>query len=189
MSKTKNILFTIVVLTIIIGCQTTNIPSAYNFKMSEIQQNPYGCWTSIDLKLEDSILNDNKISGELLAIVHDSIYLLVGDSNSVIIERELVKKATLVTHKNQSGTYAAISGLLILPNIIGLIAFAEPGFIILALPTLLIGGTLTIVESSGEGHLLVYPDKNTLAKFAEFARFPQGLPGSVDPNKLTLKKD
>ena len=59
------------------SCQTVKIPDAYDFRIKEIQNNPFGCWTIISIRDAKYVGIDNiEISGELIAIENNLLYLL-----------------------------------------------------------------------------------------------------------------
>jgi hypothetical protein len=130
------------------------------------------------------------IEGELITLFLDSLYVLEADHTLVSIPKSLTNRAELVTHKNQAGTYGAIMGILLIPNIVGA-AIGDPdltgAYLLLGVPTLIVGLTVTFIEAGGNGNTLIYPEKNTWSDLRSFSRFPQGFPGDLDKNSLTLK--
>lgn len=189
MSRINAIWFILVILASV-SCKTAEIPQAYNYKVSEVQNNPFGCWMEININISDSVLSPTAISGELLSIEKDSVYLLTGDGAVSVTAKKSVVWAALYTHKNQKGNYMALTGVLIAPNIIGAVAVSDYALemLLMAIPTLIIGFTHAAIESSKQRNVLVYPEKNDINGFINYSRFPAGIPPGIDFRLLYLKK-
>lgn len=180
------LIFTILIM--VTGCVTVNIPEAYNFKVKELQNNPYGCWTEI--------VNDatsfpvKKFSGELLNLSADSAFLLIADGEVRSIENTSIISANLYTHKNQANTYITTSVLFASPAILGAMIHSDygGGFLILGVPVALVGLVQSLIEGNKKRNILVYPQKNSLDDLAVFARYPAGMPQNIDISLLQLKK-
>jgi hypothetical protein len=186
MSKIKKYLCYMITATLLCGCIPSNVPRAYVPGISKVYQNSYGCWMITELKPTYQSVSTDDVSGELLAIQNDSILLLVDDYELVVFQREQVDRARLITHKNQAGTLGLMTGGFFLPNIIGTLAYGYTGFLVLGIPVLITGVTLTIVEASDQANILDYPEENELLEFIKFARYPQGIPPDIDTKQLTL---
>ncbi len=189
MSKNRKIIGVILVLILTTGCQSIYVPYQYQTRPAEIETNTFGSWVELEVEmLNDSFNSIHKVSGELLALQYDSMYVLVRDFDVHCLKTSTLKSAKLSTHQNQAGTYGLMTGLFILPNIIATAAYGYGGFMILAIPTFLMGSTITLMET-GEANILKYPRENTLLDFKKYSRFPQGIPKNLDLKKLTLKKE
>lgn len=175
------------------ACQTTTIiPAAYNFKAKEIKNNPYGCWTILEYKADSGLLQPETISGELLFMEADTLFLLVSDSNVYRLFSPYITKAELYTHKNYAGNYISTTALLLIPTVVGALVHTSQyggAFLVLGIPVTVIGLVNSIVEGSGKRNVLVYPEKNSLENLVKFSRFPAGRPVSVDMTQLKLKPD
>ncbi len=189
MLKIKKI-WCFLVFIVVAGCQTVNIPEPYNYKVKELQINPFGCWMEVSVEFPSPLSDIKVISGELLNLSRDSTFLLTAHGVVNRIENRSIVSASLYTHKNQGDTYLLTTGLLIVPSFIGAVAnpdWAE-GFLSLGIPVFITGITHALIESSKKRNILVYPQKNSLTHFRKFARFPGGIPGNVDLRLLYLKK-
>ncbi|MBC8004039.1 MAG: hypothetical protein H7X84_01085 [Verrucomicrobia bacterium] len=175
------------------ACQTTTfIPAAYNFKAKEVKNNPYGCWTILEHKADSGLLQTETVSGELLFMDADTLFLLVSDSYVYPIFSQYILKAELYTHKNMAGNYITTAGILLIPSVVGALVHTSQyggAFLVLGIPVTVIGLVNSIVEGSGKRNVLVYPEKNSIENLARFARFPAGRPLSVDLHQLKLKPD
>jgi hypothetical protein len=190
MFKIKWILFLLVCVGFA-GCKTANIPEPYNFKVKELQKNPFGCWMEVSVDSSTAaILDIITVSGELLNISHDSVFLLVADGKIQSIKNRSILTSKLYTHKNQSGTYLLMTGLYIIPGIIGAIANPDYAgeFMLMTIPVSIVGIFQSVKDGASKRNILVYPKKNSLDDFKPFARFPAGLPENMNLNLLYLKK-
>ena len=187
MSGIKKIVFILIIGMILIACKTVNIPDAYNFRITQSEVNPYGCWTILALNPAIDSMSQNLIQGELIFMDSVSTYLLESDYHVFQVNNGRIIDAKLVTHKNQAQTYAITTSLFLVPNIIGAIAL-NPAFLALGIPVAVVGYSHALIEGASERNILKYPQKNKLESFRIFARFPGGIPGNIDLNKLTLKK-
>lgn len=173
------------------GCQTVNIPEPYNFRVKELQKNPYGCWMDVTVDSAAAVIHHfTTQSGELLTMTRDSVFLLVADGKVKSINVRSILASKLYTHKNQSGTYLLITGLYMVPAIIGAIANPDYAgeFLLLALPVSIVGIFQSVKDGTAQRNILVYPIKNSLEDFKPFARFPAGIPENVNLQLLYLKK-
>jgi hypothetical protein len=190
MLKIKLILFLFVGLGFA-GCQTAKIPEPYNFKVKELQKNPFGCWMEINSD-SMSVLSTAKVSysGELLTITSDSVFLLVSDGEVQKVKKMSVLSANLYTHKNQSGTYLLLTALYAVPAFIG--AAVNPDyageFFVMVIPVTLVGVFQSVKDGISKKNILIYPQKNSFEEFIPFARFPSGMPKNIDFEALDLKK-
>jgi hypothetical protein len=189
MYKIKWIWF-FLILVFFAQCKTADIPAPYNFKVNEVQNNPYGCWMEIIIVTSSTGQNTSSLKGELLAMEIDSTYLLISDGTVKSIKNRTISTAELYTHKNQSGTYIFTTVLLALPSLIGAIAIPEKAgyFLLMAIPVSLIGIFHATSERSEKGNTLVYPGKNSLEDFRPYARYPGGMPEIINYSQLYLKK-
>ncbi len=190
MSEIKNIGI-IVLLIVIAACSKVNIPPAYNYKVSEVQNNPFGCWTEIEKNSTSIGSLFSTISGELITIEKDTLYLLIDDGKVEHLSKYAIVSAQLYTHKNQKGTYWTITSLLISPNIVGALVVpdAAAAFLLMALPTLIIGAVQAGIEgNSNNKSVLHYPGSSKIEDFKKFSRFPAGMPEDIDLSQLYLKK-
>ena len=183
--RIKYILTCLVCILTLSGCNTARIPAEYRFKPAEVEKSSTGCWIDITLFKADSTAPVIKLSGELIAIQSDTIYILTSVQLSEIPSEE-VSEAVLYIYNNQSGHFMLITVLLLIPNVIAAIANNTPEFLLLDIPWLIGGSFISLNESIGGSHQLKYPGKISLKDFGKFARFPQGIPQGLNKDKLNL---
>jgi hypothetical protein len=157
MSGNKKSMILFIAGMILTACQTVKIPAAYNFTVKETQRNPYGCWTIMTLNSPKDTLVQNSIAGELICMDSDTIYLLELDRLVRPISSGSVRKAELITHKNQAGNYALRTSLFLVPGIIGALAYASDyggDFLLTGIPVALIGFSQALAEGSSHRNIL-----------------------------------
>ncbi len=176
---------------LLVSCRTTNIPQAYDFRTSEIKENPYGCWIKVVPDSLKAHRESKQIAGELICIEADSLYILEDDSSVKAIYATDIAHAELFTHKNQSNTYGMLTGAFFAPSLIGALVYASEygsSFLALGIPVALVGLTHVIIEGNSTKSVLSYPDGISLDRLKLFARFPAGRPVGIDFSQLFLKK-
>ena len=192
MSNMNNFFRVLMITALLYSCQSPDVPLAYRTPIAKTQSNPYGAWVIAKLKEVQPETGNAKFAGELISISMDSAFILLEDHHMMVVKKDQVSTMELCTHKNQAGTYGVLTVVFLLPNIIG--AVANPpdysgGFLLLGVPVAITGLVLTMVEGSGQGNMLFYPEKNTWYDLKKFARFPAGIPEHVNQDDLTLKKE
>jgi hypothetical protein len=194
MSGINKILAFITAVLFLTACQTVYVPGQYNFPLKEAKTNTYGCWMNLTeehepLNADTLKISPVSISGELICVEADTVFLLVSDH---LVRRVLsgsIKHAELITHRNQAGRSAVIPLFSIIPSLVGAFRFTENAgyFLLMGVPAAIIGLVQSIWENSHK-NILVYPEKNTIDDLSLFARFPAGKPLNMDFRQLTLKR-
>lgn len=188
MYKFKFILLVLVFL-VAAACKVAEVPDAYKFKPREIRNNLYGSWTEVSFMLP-GLTAASFVSGELLAMNMDSMYLLTADGKVQSVEVSAIKTAALCTHKKQSGSYFILTLLFSIPSIIGMISLPEHAGEFFIVGTFVYGNGLIMIlkEEAFNSNFLVYPNKHSLLLFNTFSRYPAGIPQNIDFSQLTLKE-
>lgn len=170
MSKRINILLIFITgLLIFTGCNATKIPRNYLPNPHEMRNNITGSWIDVTIHSDLADGLNVQLSGELIAIQSDTLFIL-SDIQLSAIKSVNIDTAILYIFKNQGGKFALITGLLIVPDIIGAIAYSMPGFLFLGVPVLAVGSAFAITEGIGKSNRLLYPGRNTFEQFRKFAR-------------------
>lgn len=186
LKRISQILQLIGCLAFITECQDPMIPRTYMPDPSLAAKSIAGSWITVTVQQELPLSPTAEISGELIAIENDTVYLLTR-SAYLKIRQSTVSEAILYPFKPQSATAPVIAGLSLLPNMIGAIAMTDPGpaVLLLGIP---VAVTATIMGLNEHfGNRMRYPSKYDLKDLGKFARFPQGLPPGLDPVNLHLK--
>lgn len=124
------------------------------------------------------------ISGELIAIQSDTMYLLT-TVHLEAIHLLNINEAVIYMYQRRPGLYAGLTGLLYIPDIIAAVAYDEAGFLIIGLPGLICGTVVTVLEANNL-NILKYPKNNNQYDLKKYSRFPQGMPKDIERSKLHL---
>jgi hypothetical protein len=153
------------------GCAAKHSPNDWLDSPHDIQTGTHGGWLYLETKTE------MEISGELIAISNDSIF--VANETLHVFALSDIKSARLEAY---DAAVEHIGGWLIL----GTVSSISNGFVILFTGPMWIlgGGTATILRSYEP--ILEYPDQE-LSSLLPFARFPQGLPTGIDRRSIKMK--
>ncbi len=167
------------------GCGTTFIPANYRHTPGGAKRAITGSWTEVKLKHTDITESETSLSGELIAIQSDTMYILTA-MGLKDINTSNIAVADLYLFVNQAEKNATITGLLYIPDILAAIIIGEPAFLLLGVPWIITGTIISVVEGSAHLNKLNYPGKNQLSELKKFARFPQGLPSDIDKSRFHL---
>lgn len=184
LKKINNISIFLCVL-LLSACKTAMIPSGYRLPLRDVKKEITGSWIDINKRTRAGPGSADTLSGELIAIQNDTLYVLTS-SQLIAIPSENVKNAVLYIFINRSGSFASVTSLVFAPDIIAAIANKLGGFLILGIPWVITGTILSAVESGDKSNLLIYPERDRLIEFRDFSRFPRGIPPEVDKSKLHL---
>jgi hypothetical protein len=178
------ILFVSSIILLMQGCASSLVPSGYRYNIRELPNQISGNWTDIKIKPSESITEEMVVSGELIAIQSDTIFLLT-TVHLEAISISNIKEAVLHMYQRKPGLYAGLTGLLYIPDVVAAIAYDQVGFLLIGLPGLVCGTIVTIVEGNNI-NILKYPGKNDMDDLVKFSRFPQGMPKGIERSKLHL---
>lgn len=167
------------------GCSASRIPVSYRFNPGALKREITGCWTEVNLNLKNITNPEKALSGELIAIQSDTMYILTGTGLEGIRTSQIYE-AVLYMYGNMSGKFAIVTALLYLPDIVAAMVIGEPAFLALGIPWILTGSILSVAEGSNHSNLLNYPYNCQLQELKKFARFPQGMPRGIDKSRLHL---
>lgn len=168
------------------SCKTSKIPAYYTFTPPQVKNGITGSWTKIVLYKSDTAAI-SELSGELIAIQPDTIYILT-EQKLVAVSSRRIDECMLYIFANQSKAMGLITGLLFTPNIIAAISNSMSAYLGLGMPWFLTGMLSAIREGYNDSNLLVFPARNPLNDFKKYARFPNGLPTDIDRKRLHLIK-
>ena len=166
-------------------CATVKIPASYRYSARQLKREITGNW--IIIKLNSGIIADPDtiLAGELIAIQSDTIYLTTPKGLKGVQVTSVVQ-ADLYMYVNQPGSYAVLTGLLYLPDVVAALVTGIPGFLLLGVPWIVTGSIITTSEASNHSNILNYPFFCKLDELKKFARFPQGMPPNIDKTRLHL---
>ena len=186
MSKRINTIIAVFVSVLFLsGCSTAKIPAGYRFNPRDVKKEITGSWIEINAFQTQVLSPDIKLSGELIAIQSDTVYILT-ETQLKSVTFNKIFEATLYIYNNQAGKYAVATGSLYFPDILAAIANNMSGFLAIGVPWILAGSIITLSIGNNDSNLLIYPGRNQIEDFKKFARFPQGLPPGIEKDKLHL---
>lgn len=161
-------------VTIVAGCASNTAPRHFLPSPAEAQTEAYGGW--IELRLSGG--GPDSVSGELLAVSRDSVWVL-SDAGWVVAPTAMVRAGKLTAYSAQMGAMAGYTLVGALSTI------ANGWYLALTAPAWIITGTVAGAHQSYE------PVRKTpplgWAALADFARFPQGMPPDIAPGDLRPK--
>ena len=169
MKNKFNLYYIIFIFFIIPGCAPQIAPHGYLPTSEETQSDTHGGWTKIQSK-------NKLLSGELIAISSDSIFILSNDQLNVISKIEVIdmrldkydSKSINMFGWTTAGIYSTIS---------------HGWGLFLSVPSWILTGSIVSSYQSRKP-IIEYPN-SPFDNFIRFSRFPQGLPDEL--NRDTLK--
>lgn len=172
MLNSKIILCGLVLPVLLLGCTSVKAPVGSVPKRKQLQVDAYGGW--LTLSLADS--TSKSISGELIAVSSDSVYILTNTSTISCSIKEILS-ARLIFFNNQSDAFSGwtLGG--------SLLTISNGVYSVFSLPLMLIAGISTSAGEAKRVNYIDYPDK-PWSDLTKFARFPQGLSDNIDLTTL-----
>jgi len=159
------------------GCVTTSAPRGWLPAAEEARREAFGGWAQVTYEGASGLMRTQV--GELIAVAPDTLFILFGQ-NLYAIPRSLTLEAQVVGYDAGVKKMGAWFGL-------GQVSTLTHGFVlILTAPVWAVGGVLATVKQSRLPAVL-YPGKDWTA-LRVHARFPQGLPPSLDRSMLRPKQ-
>jgi hypothetical protein len=165
------------------GCAGTSAPRGWLPSVYDSREVAWGAWAEVEL-LEE--VSSNKVKGELIAVHKDTAFVLTSDGLASA-HRMQIKAIKLSTYDSQHWTYVSWTTL-------GVVSTASHGILLVAsAPLWLIFGAMTTAAGSRENQVLCRSREFDMAEdrcwshLSKFARFPQGLPDTVDRGTLLAK--
>jgi hypothetical protein len=173
MSSTKIVVMLIAVFAMCASCASMKAPSGTVPTRKGLEKEAYGAWMT--LTLDGSV-----VSGELIAVDNDSIYVLP-ENGLQKFATSSVDTAKMVLYRPDTGKYIAWTAVTSVATI------ANGAFLVITFPITVITG---VVTSSVEGDRINFLDRATASweEMSKFARFPQGLPPGIDLGSLRPRK-
>ena len=174
--KKLKIAFLLLPILIYSGCAASNVPDNWLSEPEDMATNTYGGWITVDYS--SNLKEEFRISGELIAISNDSVYVL----NEIFyaISKNDILSARLVCYESNYGKMAPLVLLGTLSTI------SNGWFLIFTAPMWIIGGTISTATRS-HAPIINFPQTD-FDEFVPYARFPQGLPKGINRNKIKMKQ-
>jgi len=186
MLKIKKISLILIVIALS-GCAPGRVANKYLPTVSNAGRFPFGGWIVAELKGKKDLKPFDKVSGELISIQDNKLFILDTQKMNVIPDSSLYQ-ARLYMYKKQPAVFAILTIAGILPNVIAAFALPEYAgyFLALGIAPLVVGTVFTVSEGANKRNQLIFPQINSLEQFNKFSRFPQGIPPGLDIYQLKL---
>ena len=155
-----------------VACAGHKAPPGFLPNKVEAQRQAFGGWVDLMLVGEQE---DGNVAGELIAATADSLWVMSG-SMVVAVPVTAVASGQLAGYDSESGQVAGATALGAISTI------ANGAFLVFTAPMWLIGGGMA-ANSQGKVGLEDLPPMQW-AELGKFARFPQGIPDSMDLGEL-----
>jgi hypothetical protein len=153
------------------ACATNPAPKGVLPRDDSVGRNGHGGWILVERN------SGSAVQGELLAASDDSIWTLTATGVHAV-SRDAIQRAEL-------GLFAAeMSGLATWMALGTLGTIGNGYFLIFTAPMWLIGGGFSLARVSRQP-LYEWRKNEPLSSLAQFARFPAGIPETVDRTTLT----
>jgi len=168
----KAVLVDFLFIVLLNGCATRYAPRGWTPQLSEAQTQAYGGWVTVT-----HLEKDIKISGELIAVEDEMIYVL-SDSGIHEVFLKDIKKLQLEVYWEKQRTLGW--------GILGAISTLSHGWgSIISAPTWIIATVSAVPTEANSG--LIVQSRKKMVDLRPFARFPQGFPKDIDLSSLKLK--
>lgn len=154
------------------ACAGHSAPPGFLPNKVEAQRQAFGGWVDLVFVGEPE---DGNIAGELIAASADSLWVM-SRSMVVVVPVEAVASGQLAGYDSESGQVGGATALGVISTI------ANGAFLVFTAPMWLIGGSIA-ANSQGKVGLEDLPPMQW-AELGRFARFPQGVPDSLDLAEL-----
>jgi len=167
------------VATLLGGCGVTRAPDGWLPDPPGLERQAYGGWLHLEIPNGKEIIEEG---GEFIGVRDTVVYLLDAKRGVLMIPMSTITFASVDFHDKETGKFAGWT-------VAGSLSTVTHGFwLILSFPAWILFGTISTV---GVSHLgseeESNPDQAWWQKVTKFARFPQGLPPSLDVKSLRPK--
>ncbi|HTK82689.1 MAG TPA: hypothetical protein VL633_10385 [Bacteroidota bacterium] len=173
MSAAKLVLF--ISLLAVAGCASTSAPPGWLPNAEDVQQNVYGGWITAEI---DSSNITKKVSGELLAVEQDSVYILTYSGLRPMYRNDIARAKVAFFEGDYGGMRAW--------TLVGTLSTLSHGFyLLISAPLWILAGTVA-VSAATHDQLIEYP-RHSWNEMKKYSRFPQGFPAAIDRSRLLLR--
>lgn len=161
------------------GCGVTRAPHDWLPQPSDLQEQAYGGWLYVEIAKGVEV---TKEEGEFIAVQDTVVCLLTAQKGPLMIPTSTISFASVDFHEKETGKFAGwtVGGTLS--------TFTHGIGLIISFPVWIVVGTISTVSVSHLGSEdQDYPNPVWWASVSRYARFPQGLPASLDLQSLRPK--
>ena len=164
------------------GCASTSAPKGWLSPPSDAQSEGFGGWISVEMgqtnrpnkrSLRTATM---RVRGELIAVNPNQLFVLTSQG-LISVSASSISRMKLTPHDVKEGWWVGLGALSTL---------SHGAWLVFTLPSWIIGG-LIAKRNASHASQLNYPVKSSWDEFPNYARFPQGLPESIDAQSLKPK--
>jgi hypothetical protein len=161
------------------GCATSRAPDDWLPPAEELERQTYGAWLYLEYTENSQFVT---AEGEFIAAQDSVVYLLPLAESFKKVTMKDITLAVLDVHEKETGKFAGWT-------VAGSLSTLTHGLgLMLSLPVWIVTGTISTVAVSHLGSEdQDYPNPLWWAGVSRYARFPQGLPASIDLQSLRPK--
>jgi hypothetical protein len=161
-----------------LGCASVNAPVGFLPSPEEAAQVVHGGWIDVIRNADTGV---RALSGELLAITHDSLWILGPDGAGYVVPRRGVA--------GKLGLYNPELGKTLANTLLGTVFTISNGFVlILTAPAWWLTGTFGgMADATTAIKELEDDPPDSKTPLAAFARYPQGMPRGMDAAYTRLR--
>lgn len=168
------------------GCAGTSAPAGFLTTAAETQKQAFGAWAELKYLDGSRVV---EVNGELISLANDSVTVLTYD-NLVTVDRNKVQQLRLTTYDSRYALLAAWTT-------VGTLSTVSHGYgLVISAPLWILTGSLATsfqsrlpIESLDDGwQFPIESSDDGWQSLNKFARFPQGIPPTIDRNRLQPKK-
>jgi len=153
------------------ACANNPAPGGWLPEHREVAQDPYGAW--VQIRRSDR----TELGGEFIALHGDTLFVLTESGRLTALHSREFDQARLAYFNSSAGLLGLWTGIGALSTI------SHGGFLIITLPMWIIGGSV----ASGSESRAPLEGVRRWSEWSElrmYARFPQGIPESLDRRVL-----
>ncbi len=166
---------------VVAACRPNPAPRGWLAPAERAAADPYGAWIVVQLRGAPST---DEVRGEFIAVSNDSVFVLTQAAEFRAVAQADAARALVAS-------YASQYDLLAVWSLMGTLATASHGwFAIASAPVWLITGPIATASQSRAPLEDVTPDRGSWVAWVDvsmYARFPQGLPLSLNRSQLRPK--
>ena len=144
----------------------------------------------MELKSYGETNSNAQYAGELIAVQNDSLFLLMLNDSMHILPVSEIQGLKLAHYKYGAGNLYGYGAGMFVPSLLGMAAHSEyaGSFFALGLPIIVTAGLGTLINLTSY-KIIKYPgvDMKSIQEFRKYARFPQGISNTINPQNLESK--
>jgi hypothetical protein len=173
------IILCLVLFSVIGGCTKKFGPPGWRSLPEQSEKEAFGSWIEVNYQLNFAI---GDACGELIAIEPEKLFILT-DTGLVTISRSNINRL-------QVSYYSPHTGGIVAWTVIGAFSTLSHGIVLIVSAPLwlIVGGATSAAHSAAAVESIQYFREENWLELSKHARFPQGFPENLNPDKLMPKK-